>query len=258
MNQAVPSASVSGNSGPGPEAGSRAEPARVLAVLGMHRSGTSCLTGSLQAAGLFLGECHTWNPYNRKGNRENQAFVDLHDAILAASGGSWDVPPRQIQWRPEHCNAASDLLASHGPVEILGFKDPRALLLVDGWKAICPRLEMVGIFRHPDAVARSLYSRSKFPRDRALELWYRYNRELLRQQRKHRFPILCFDDDATVFQQRVVALAHWLRLPQQPNASEFYEDTLRQFDGDQQSNLPWRIRWLYWQLRRVSRRGPLC
>ena len=60
-------------------------PSRVIAILGMHRSGTSCLTGSLQNSGLFLGECHTWNKHNERGNRENQKFVDLHDAILAAN-----------------------------------------------------------------------------------------------------------------------------------------------------------------------------
>ncbi|HBM84618.1 MAG TPA: sulfotransferase family protein, partial [Halieaceae bacterium] len=32
------------------------QPRRVIAILGMHRSGTSCLTGSLQEAGLELGE----------------------------------------------------------------------------------------------------------------------------------------------------------------------------------------------------------
>jgi len=258
MNQAVEPASDAGISGIEPGILTRARPARLLAVLGMHRSGTSCLTGSLQAAGLFLGNCHTWNPYNLKGNRENQAFVDLHDTILADNGGSWDSPPRRVRWKPEHRELASELLAGHGTVEMLGFKDPRALLLVDGWQSIFPNLEMVGIFRHPEAVARSLYKRSEFPREQALELWYQYNRVLLGLYRKHRFPILCFDEEATLFQERVVALARWLRLPQQPNASDFYEDTLRQCDGGQRPDLPWRIRWLYWQLRRASRRGPLC
>ena len=68
-------------------------PARVICILGMHRSGTSCLTGSLQEAGLSLGDCHTWNPHNLRGNRENQAFVDLHDDILKANHGAWDAPP---------------------------------------------------------------------------------------------------------------------------------------------------------------------
>ena len=62
-------------------------PARLIAVLGMHRSGTSYLAGSLQEAGLILGDCHTWNKHNEKGNRENQKFVDLHDAILEANVG---------------------------------------------------------------------------------------------------------------------------------------------------------------------------
>ena len=69
-------------------------PKRILCVLGMHRSGTSCLTGSLQQGGLFLGKHHTWNEYNRKGNRENQDVVNLHEAIFKANGLDWKHPLR--------------------------------------------------------------------------------------------------------------------------------------------------------------------
>ena len=85
-----------------------AQPRRVIAILGMHRSGTSCLTGSLQNAGLFLGEHHTWNKHNRRGNRENQNIVDLHDAILEANGGTWDSPPEHVRWRDEHVARARE------------------------------------------------------------------------------------------------------------------------------------------------------
>ena len=44
----------------------------VVLVLGMHRSGTSCLAGSLQQAGLELGDVFTSNPFNKKGNREHR------------------------------------------------------------------------------------------------------------------------------------------------------------------------------------------
>ncbi|GAB3281269.1 sulfotransferase family protein [Parahaliea aestuarii] len=240
-----------------PEAGQAADagPARLVAILGMHRSGTSCLTGSLQGAGLFLGECHTWNPYNRKGNRENQAFVDLHDTILQDNGGSWDSPPAHPVWGPEHQASARSLLAEHAGAGILGFKDPRALLLFEGWKTIFPHIEMVGIFRHPEAVARSLHHRSEMPRQKALALWYHYNRALLFQYRQHRFPVLCFDRDPEIFQQEATELAKWLRLPDQPKASDFYEESLKQFSEVHTAGLPWRVRWLYWQLQRVSRRG---
>jgi len=32
---------------------------QAVLILGMHRSGTSCLAGSLQEAGLYLGEVNT-------------------------------------------------------------------------------------------------------------------------------------------------------------------------------------------------------
>ena len=72
------------------------QPLEILCVLGMHRSGTSCLTGSLQEAGLYLGDCHTWNPHNLKGNRENQEIVDINDRVLADNGGAWDAPPERV------------------------------------------------------------------------------------------------------------------------------------------------------------------
>ncbi|WP_157976630.1 sulfotransferase [Parahaliea mediterranea] len=230
-------------------------PARLVAILGMHRSGTSCLTGSLQGAGLFLGECHTWNPYNRKGNRENQAFVDFHDAVLRDNQGSWDNPPARPVWSEAHQAAARALLAAHADAGVLGFKDPRALLLIDGWRAVYPRLEVVGIFRHPEAVARSLHHRSEMPREQALALWYHYNRALLAQYRRYRFPILCFDRESAAFQQDATALAEWLRLPDQPKASDFYEASLKQFSEEQRASLPWRVKWLYWQLQRASGKG---
>ena len=36
-------------------------------------AGTSLLTGSLEAAGLNLGEVNNAAPHNRKGNKENEA-----------------------------------------------------------------------------------------------------------------------------------------------------------------------------------------
>ena len=77
-----------------------APPEQILCVLGMHRSGTSCLTGSLEEAGLHMGDIHTWNPHNLKGNRENQKIVDINDQVLASAGAAWDNPPdTDISWR---------------------------------------------------------------------------------------------------------------------------------------------------------------
>ena len=69
-----------------------------VAVLGMHRSGTSSLAGSLEEAGLHLGEVVTRADHNQKGNRESLAMRDLNDRLLEHNGGAWDRPPPALAW----------------------------------------------------------------------------------------------------------------------------------------------------------------
>ena len=80
-------------------------------VVGMHRSGTSFLTGSLQQAGLELGKFSAWNPHNLKGNRENLDIVAFNDAVLNARGFAWDNPPTsRILWTSEEYVQARELI----------------------------------------------------------------------------------------------------------------------------------------------------
>jgi len=46
-----------------------------LIILGMHRSGTSALAGSLEGAGLNLGPVSTHEVDNAKGNREDTRII---------------------------------------------------------------------------------------------------------------------------------------------------------------------------------------
>ncbi len=227
-------------------------PARIICILGMHRSGTSCLTGSLQEAGLQLGDCHTWNPFNRKGNRENQAFVDLHDEIMAANGGSWDHPPKRVAWSPEQEARALDLLHSHQHLPLMGFKDPRTLLLLEGWRRIAPTLELVGIFRHPAAVAASLENRNGMHHRQALRLWYEYNRRLLQAWRERPFPLLCFDHPQEDFQRQLQRAIALLGLRQPTGELLFYDDELKTHDHRPGARLPLRVALLYRRLRGIT------
>ncbi len=227
-------------------------PERIICILGMHRSGTSCLTGSLQVAGVHLGDCHTWNPFNLKGNRENQDFVDLHDDILAANGGAWDRPPVRVTWSPRHVERARELLARYRDVGVLGFKDPRTLLVLDGWKAITDRLEFVGIFRHPSAVAGSLKRRSHMVRRQALALWHTYNNQLYREYSLKPFPILCFDEPEEVFQAKLDEVIALMGLSRPEGNQQFYDGELKLYDHAGGGMLPWRVRRLYRKLCAAS------
>ena len=214
----------------------------------MHRSGTSCVTGSLEEAGLFLAERHTWNPFNTKGNRENQKFVDLDDAVLAANNGAWNHPPRKVVWTASQLLQAQELLGNYSSHSPFGFKDPRVLLVLDGWKRIFPALEFVGVFRHPNAVARSLGNRDAMPRMKALDLWYQYNSALYREHKKNRFPLLCFDEDQSVFQEKLKEVARQLDLNSPVQGGDFYDAQLRTANADTQQALPWKIQRLYTKL----------
>ena len=229
-------------------------PKNVICILGMHRSGTSCLTGSLQKSGLELGKHHTYNPFNKRGNRENQDIVDLHEQILADNGGAWDNPPKRVVWQPHHVDIAKKILASYAGLPVWGFKDPRSLLCLQGWKTLLPDMRYIGIFRHPDSVVASLDSRIPIARERALELWRHYNGLLLNEYKQKSFPVLCFDLDEAQFHHQFDRMVTSLGLAPSSN-DKFYTNTLHTHRNMQAGQLPWKIRLMYHRLKKLNRRS---
>jgi hypothetical protein len=236
-------------------------PQRILAVLGMHRSGTSCLTGSLQTGGLFLGKHHTWNEYNRKGNRENQDVVNLHENIFKTNGATWIDPKRHssfidnyferpMKWHARHYARAREILAEYSHEPLWGFKDPRALFLLNGWKKLVPDIEFVGIFRHPMAVAQSLNSRPALPIsiEQGLQMWLAYNQALLKEHEQNPFPLFCFDWDEEIFHHKLDALHAQLRLKPVPVDQRFYTSDLHKQKIDNHSVVPEPVNALYQKL----------
>lgn len=204
-----------------------------ILILGMHRSGTSCLAGSLQQQGVYLGQVHEWNPHNLKGNRENPQIMELNESLFTTNQSSWDHPPSSpIHWTPtqkqQRDGIIQELSASEKPA--WGFKDPRTLINLDFWleglKDSYP-IHYVGTFRHPLTVAQSLHRRNGTPIEAGMALWYSYNERLLDHWELSPFPILCFDVDPTTyrknFQQACEALSLQFTLVEQP----FFESQLR-------------------------------
>ena len=178
-----------------------------VAVIGMHRSGTSCLAGCLQDLGLNLGEVNTAAPHNRKGNRENPRLWPVHDAVLARVGAAWDAPPAEpVVWSRDEIAALRAVLADYDAVpRPWGFKDPRATVLLDGWFEVLPDLRLVGSFRHPLAVAGSLAARNGYETDRSLAIWARYNAAMLRWRERMAFAVIDYDDPAYEARVRTAA-----------------------------------------------------
>lgn len=174
-----------------------------IAVIGMHRSGTSCLAGCLEDLGLSLGDVVTSAPHNKKGNRENPRFWPVHDAVLARVGASWDNPPSEpVVWTAQERADLKAVLADYDALSRpWGFKDPRATVLLDGWLEVLPDLRLIGSIRHPLAVAGSLTARNGYEQARGLAIWATYNHALLRWREQVTFDVI--DYDAPDYEPRV-------------------------------------------------------
>lgn len=215
----------------------------VIMILGMHRSGTSSLAGSLQEKGLYLGTVYEANPFNLKGNRENQRIMALNDSILARSLGDWRTPPRgTVVWDEAHEQERDDIVgefeASAG--DLWGFKDPRSLFTFPFWKAGISSVRLVGTFRHPMSVARSLNFRNQIPIEDGLALWYAYNSKLLALHEEYGFPLISFDVPGPRYLASVDFVARHLGVcgSDERAGSSFFEEALRKHHDPSDSDVP--------------------
>jgi hypothetical protein len=155
-------------------------------VLGMHRSGTSAISGVLsklgpQAARNLMEAL----PQNPKGFWEPWQIVALHDRILESAGSSWH------DWRrfnPEWYNSpikrqfltelAELLRAEFGSSPSFVVKDPRICRFLPFWKELLrdekTALRAVIPVRLPLEVAQSLRTRDGFTLSKGLLIWLRH------------------------------------------------------------------------------------
>jgi hypothetical protein len=186
----------------------------LVAVLGMHRSGTSAMAGTIQQYGFELGPVSEANRFNPRGNRELRGLVKLHDRILDRSGGSWWWPPEVCSPTEGDRRQRDEVLASI-PGQRIAVKDPRMLLVLDLWRDLEPL--WIGVIRNPVAVRLSLERRARERGGPAVDpagweaLWCRYNRILLAEFERAPFPLVDFDrSDEFDAQVRAALVFHGL------------------------------------------------
>lgn len=107
-------------------------PTAVL-VVGMHRSGTSALAGTLSMAGVDLGS-RLVPPAadNPKGFFEHDAVGRIHHDLLVEIGSSWhDIRPLPDDWsdgqpaKKAVARLRAELERSFSKTQLWGVKDPR-------------------------------------------------------------------------------------------------------------------------------------
>jgi len=200
-----------------------------IAILGMHRSGTSCLTGLLKDSGVWLGAVSKENPHNAKGNQESIAVMNLHEQVLADSHAAWDSPPvHDCVWQAQRIIELKKIIATYPSDRVWAVKDPRACFTITEWKRQLPNLTFIGTFRHPTAVAASLNKRDPtLPPEKGVSLWCQYNRKLLELHAQYQFPIVCFDLPARQYLEQISSAFSILGLRLAPAEATFFDVRLR-------------------------------
>lgn len=157
---------------------------KLVAVIGMHRSGTSLVSKGLQALGVCFGDnLLPGASDNPLGFYEDIDIGSFNETLLYLFGLSCDSIknyPKDIYSEESLIQYGVDLIkAKTSKGELFGFKDPRTARNMSLWKEIFLRLpdtkvQIVIIFRNPISVAQSLYNRNRIDPIRSYYMWLQY------------------------------------------------------------------------------------
>ena len=204
-------------------------------VVGMHRSGTSALTGALGAMGLneVRSEDRVDWPESNPEHWESLSVSRYDEALLRKLGGSWDVPPDFPEgWEhsPEIRNTGDPLALVAEAFPAAGasvWKDPRLCLLLPYWREVLPPpIAAVLIWRSPLAVAHSLRRRDQLTIVEGVALWERYNRSAIEGLQGIDTFVLNYETLIEGPKRCLTALGTWL------SSLEQFRDTTDRWDVD--------------------------
>ena len=148
----------------------------VIIILGMHRSGTSLVSGILERLGVDFGGdlLGVMEGVNEKGFWEHRRLVEAHEALLASLQRAWyDISPLPEHWLEGEAAFSFKqemrvwLEDEFKASSLFGLKDPRMCLFLPLWQQIFHELDIdthyIVVERDPLEIAHSLMKRDNLP-----------------------------------------------------------------------------------------------
>jgi len=179
---------------------------KCIVVLGMHRSGTSAITGLLCSSGISIGKSiMPPKPDNPIGFFENQKIQELNDTILNLYNSTWDsifsLPEDWLEnsmLKSYYLDATNLINEEFGSDSLFMIKDPRLSLLLPFWNIVLERLDVsiyvIFMVRNPFEIASSLEHRNNFDVNKSLHLTARYWEHGELNSRKFRRVLIDFSE----------------------------------------------------------------
>lgn len=167
---------------------------RAVAILGMHRSGTSTVARTVNLMGVYLGEAGKMMPRsadNAEGYWEHMEIYDLQVRLLDRLGREWNTAePLPEGWLQSEtvkllkAELARIVATNFGSHALWAWKEPQSCILVPLWREVLEaaqtELSCLFVVRNPVDVAGSLMRRDGIPFNQALGIWFHYNIAMLK------------------------------------------------------------------------------
>jgi hypothetical protein len=211
---------------------------RAVCILGMHRSGTSMISRSLNLLGIELGDSEklvVGSKYNPKGFWEFKQITRTQNKILKTFGHEWhtpkSLPPKWYEngeIEPLKEKLEKIVLTEFKDKKLWGWKDPRTSLLVPIWEDMLVGqgidLSYVIVVRNPLDVAASLERRNQFEVEKSIKLWGLYTLSALLSTYDKRRTIILYDEFIVNWKKELSRVSEQLEIPLPENQEELYKE----------------------------------
>ncbi len=192
-----------------------------IVVLGMHRSGTSVLTGIIGELGFFVGvedELLDAQKDNPKGFYERKDIVDANNKLLRDNNLEWFLPTgiNNLKTGIEDFKTSSSEIINKLQSEQSNFviKDPRLCILFKYWEDLLPSEEtkIIIINRNPFEIAQSLLKRNKIDLHHSIALWEFYQNTAISSTQNYQRLVVNYDDLLTNPEQEYHRIIEFLEI----------------------------------------------
>lgn len=205
-----------------------------VAIVGMHRSGTSLLASWMHQCGVVIADRKLLGAAagNDEGHWEDYDIYQLQRRSIARQQGDGSAGWLVTEGKPlrfsllERARARALARRRQSRYGLWGWKDPRTILFLDEWVSIVPDLRVVAVWRPARQVAASLVRRSEkagpaVTEQLGMQLWEAHNELLVRflEQHPDRSVLFSVDQmvtDTSTVQQRIASIVDGLEPAELP------------------------------------------
>ncbi|MBK6508276.1 MAG: glycosyltransferase [Haliea sp.] len=161
-----------------------------LVILGMHRSGSSVISGALAKCGFHRDIDDDARMMNSGELPARLNVVAINDKLLSEVGSTWFQPAPVAKQKVLEIQQYVAALDRCSPWLL---KDPRLVFTWPAWDSALRSAAKLFVYRSPLAVATSLNKSHGFPIEYGLDLWEIYNRQAMQIMNEHGGTLVHYD-----------------------------------------------------------------